>query len=198
MALMGYTLASTVFGLILYAYLIGVELHLASDRLARAPERFTPLRLDESITREIRARAKAFDAARRAGKDMTLRIGNDQINQRFAATTDPGTYQDRIRLRMRDDIMTVKLSLPMDERGFPGRFFNGELELEAAYDEDGLQLDLREVLLGEAPLPPRLMDLLRVAAFALRFLPPDARHRKLRGLGRFNIQDSEFVTRSTH
>lgn len=192
-ALVGYTAAALISGLALYAYLVLIEAHLVSDRLSPQPAQFAPLRLDPAITRDIRRRSKAFDRARRSGAEVTLRLSNDDINEWFAVTTEPQIYEERLRVQVVDRALAMRLSVPMDGYGFPGRYLNARLDLDLGYDGDGLRLVVEDAHVGGERLPPRLLDALRWLTAASRYVDIPGRRRTLRGVGSVRIRDDQLI-----
>lgn len=196
-ALAGHSVGAVLCAIMLYGYLLAVEAHLVADRLAQERADFAPLRLDDAQRRDILMRSRAFVAARRSGAETTLRIGNDEVNEWLAVTGAPPSFTRGVRLRMDDDRLRVRLSLPMDDYGFPGRYLDGEIAGTLAFDEQGLALTLATIEIGGEPLPPRLWQVANLLAASARLLSRETVDDKLRRhLGRFRISDSHFVAQT--
>jgi len=195
-AAIGYALASLLSGLLLYAYLVAVELHVVSGFLGSEAVAFAPLQLTESRQRDIQRRRQAFVEARRRGVADTLSLDNDEINQWFAVIGSSQRDRDRVRLSMREDVLTARVSLPMQGWGFPGRFLNGEVGLRMVYQDGVLDVGVDGIEVGGQPLPPRTLDAVKVAVFVLSRVFRESQDRKFRNIGRFRITGGRFVAHS--
>jgi len=195
-AAIGYALASLLSGLLLYAYLVAVELHVVSDFLGSEAVAFAPLQLTESRQRDIERRRQAFVEARSRGVADTLSLGNDEINQWFAVVDGSERVRGRMRLSMHEDVITARVSLPMQERGFPGRFLNGEVGLRMVYEDGVLDIEVDRIDVGGQPLPPRLLDTAKGAVYVLSRVFRDAQDRKFRNIGQFRITGGRIVAHS--
>jgi len=201
----GCVFSATAFGLLMLALALGAFLmHRTAMRYFELFTSGEPVEIPKANIPEERRRAavERFQAFREAVEARRptepLVLDGDDLN---ALIQESPKLKDHVYMRIADDKIQAKFSLPLDDLFETsltrGRYLNGEADIEAEIDDGALTMRIDSVSVGGKPLPKEFRDLLDQPNVILEFdkdlKDHPERHEFLRGIKEFEIDDDKVV-----
>jgi len=125
-----------------------------------------------------------------------LILSADDINALIQNDSQYKDLRNKLYVMLEGDQIKGKLSMPLDDVGFKGRYLNGLATIKVTLADGVLNINLKDVQVGDKPLPPAMLSELRKYNFAQNVqTDPDAQ-RSLQKFESIQVKDSKLIIRA--
>ncbi|MHC5542992.1 hypothetical protein ACYOEI_32625, partial [Singulisphaera rosea] len=132
---------------------------LVEDNTSTTPKTLPKVQMTEEQRKTLDDRVAAFKKALDDGEDAEpLVLTADELN---AVVAEHGKTEGRVYFSIEGEKLNGEVSLPLDELGFKGRFFNGKATFRAALEAGRLVVFADSLEVNGRPLPDQFMAGLR-------------------------------------
>ena len=125
-----------------------------------------------------------------------LVLSADEINALIQNDPQYKDLRSKLHVMLEGDQIKGKLSMPLDDVGFKDRYLNGLATIKVTLADGVLNINLKDVQVGDKPLPPAMLSELRKYNFAQNVqTDPDAQ-RSLQKFESIQVKDSKLIIRA--
>jgi len=125
-----------------------------------------------------------------------LILSADDINALIQNDSQYKDLRNKLYVMLEGDQIKGKLSMPLDDVGFKGRYLNGLATIKVTLADGVLNINLKDVQVGDKPLPPAMLSELRKYNFAQNVqTDPDAQ-RSLQKFESIQVKESKLIIRA--
>lgn len=135
----------------------------------------TPMELPASTFSDadysaLQTRVKTFrEALNKNEPTAPLVLNADEINALIDRDPEWSNAKGRVHVEINDDKIGGKISLPLDELNFPGRYFNGAATFTAFVRDERLYVHIETLEVNGKPVPESFMASMRSENAAKNF-----------------------------
>jgi len=153
--------------------------------------------ISQGELKSLQDRVASFSEALAGQKGSPeLVLTADDINALIQHDPEYKDVKDKLYVMLEGDQIKGKLSMPLDQVGFKDRYLNGLATIKVTLAEGVLNINLKDVQVGDKPLPPAMLSELRKYNFAQNIQnDPDAQ-RSLQKFESIQVKDSKLIIRA--
>jgi len=147
----------------------------------------------KSLQDRVASFSQALDG-QKGSRDLVLSA--DDINALIQHDPQYKDVKDKLYVMLDGDQIKGKLSMPLDQVGFKDRYLNGIAAIKVTLTDGVLNINLKDVQVGDKALPPAMLSELKKYNFAQNIQnDPDAQ-RSLQKFESIQVKDSKLIIRA--
>lgn len=153
--------------------------------------------ISQSDLKSLQDRVASFSQTldgQKGSRDLVLSA--DEINALIQRDPQYKEIKNKLYVMLDSDQIKGKLSMPLDDLGFKGRYLNGIATIKVMLSDGVLNINLKDVQVGDKPLPPAMLSELRKYNFAQNVQNDPEAQRSLHKFESIQVKDSKLIIRA--
>ena len=160
-----------------------------------APRELPVVEVSEEDWRALDERVKGFTEAidKKVEGPVTLTLTTEDLNAMIAKDPDLKELAGKVHAAIDGEEIKVNLSLPLDDLGYPGRYFNGSAKLKVSFEDGKLNLKIREAETKGNPIPAPIVKMLEEKNLVGEVSKDPEANKDLNKLESIKVDDGKIV-----